>query len=210
MSYPVASTRVVRSSTNRKLGHMAATYREVGPTCPNDCALLGNGCYAGRGFVKFSQRGTFGTAGDLDTAAGVDIVRHVVSGDWLRPWGRGKRLDVKYLQRVTRWHTTTPRTHGFGYTHAHKLFDAAGHGPTTWPKNFNLLASVDSLRDRKAAKRAGWDTARVIEKTEDLSAGERLCPYDAARNAGHSSPRVTCRTCGWCIGGGADIAFLKF
>jgi hypothetical protein len=225
MTYPIESTRVVRYSTNRKLGHMAATYRAVGPTCPNDCALLGNGCYAGRGFVKFAARGTFGAAGDLDTAAGVDIVRHVVSGDWLRPWGGGKRLDIPYFRRVTRWHLSQPRTHGFGYTHAHNRFDAAGHGPTTWPRNFNLLASVDSLHARKVAKGAGWQTARVIDEPADIAGGERLCPYDAARRAGHSSPQVTCRTCRLCIGGlvqdqvppieirrhpGPDIAFLKF
>lgn len=46
----MANLRAVAESHNRKLGPgWSSTYREVGPTCPKSCPLLGNGCYAQRG-----------------------------------------------------------------------------------------------------------------------------------------------------------------
>ena len=88
----------------------------------------------------------------------------------------------------------------------------------TWPKNFVLLASCTTPEDREAANAAGWQTARVIEETDERGEGETLCPYDAAKHAQKggekSTPAINCRNCRKCWepdgqGLQRDIAFLK-
>lgn len=223
MAWELTGTRVVRVSGDRKTGPVSATYRQVGDTCPGSCGLLGNGCYAERGRVGIHQRKT-GTdhVGDLDEAAGMDLLRHMVSGDWFRKWGKWTRLDVEYVRSVIEWHRGQPRTQGWSYTHDFEAWDRAGVGPTSglWPENFVVLASCESKEQRARAKAAGWQTARVVEdQYEDgREEGEVYCPYDKAkhgqRGAEKSTPSVTCRTCRLCWepasdGLQKDIAFLK-
>jgi len=221
--YEISGTRVVRVSHDRKTGPVAATYRQVGPTCPSSCGLLGNGCYAERGRVGIHQRATGADhVGDLDEAAGMDLLRHMVAGDWFRQWGRWKRLDVAYVLRVIEWHREQPRTQGWSYTHDFEAWDRAGVGPSSglWPSNFMVLASCETKDAARRAKAAGWKTARVVEDqdTDGRDPGEVYCPYDKAkhsqRGGAKSTPDVTCRTCRLCwepAGDGLqkDIAFLK-
>ena len=108
--YPMPETRIVRVSGDRKTGPVAATYREVGPSCPSDCPLMGAGCYAQRGRVSLWAREQ--PEGDLDDAAGMDLLRWFVSGEAMRPWGNGVRLDVAYVEKMLAWHDQTPRTTG--------------------------------------------------------------------------------------------------
>lgn len=223
----VRGTRVVAISHDRKTGPVAATYRQVGTTCPLSCELLRNPdgspgrCYAQRGHVNFHQRKTGADyVDDLDKARGMDLIRHLISGDWFRTWGNGRRLDLELVETVLEWHKRNPRTQGWSYTHDWRAWDRADLGPSSglWPENFVLLASCTTPEDRAAANAAGWQTARVIDELSDRAAGETLCPYDAAKHAqrggARSTPPVTCRTCRKCWepdndGLQRDIAFLK-
>ena len=207
--YTLTQTKVVRVSGDRKTGPVSATYRPVGATCP-PCELAGNGCYAERGRVAIHAKRSAEETGDLDNAAGMDLVRHMVSGDWFRTWGAFQRLDREYVQRVLDWHRGQPRTLGWSYTHRYDVWDRAGLGPDAWPENFIVLASCDDLETAQAAQAAGWTTARVIESREELAEIEIFCPYDKAKHA-ETLPTVTCRTCRLCWEAphGKHIAFLK-
>jgi hypothetical protein len=223
----VIGTRVVGISHDRKTGAVAATYRQVGSTCPLSCAMLRKPdgskgpCYALKGNVAIHQRRTGADyRDDLDKARGMDLLRHLISGDWFRTWGNGRRLDMDLIETVIAWHKRNPRTLGWGYTHDFRAWDRAGMGPKsrTWPKNFVLLASCTTPEDREAANAAGWQTARVIEETDERGEGETLCPYDAAKHAQKggekSTPAINCRNCRKCWepdgqGLQRDIAFLK-
>ena len=207
MTYPLPQTKVVRISHDRKTGPVSATYRPVGTTCP-PCELAGHGCYAQRGRVNIHQRASADETGDLDNAAGIDLVRHMVSGDWFRPWGDYQRLDTAYVQAVLAWHREQPRTFGWSYTHRSDVWDRANLGPNFWPENFHCLASCDDLPTARAAQAAGWTTARVILDPSERERNEVLCPYDKAKHAG-VLPDVTCRTCHLCWAPANNIAFLK-
>ena len=210
MSYPLAETLVKRNSADRKLGGMSATYRVVGPTCPPGCPLLGNGCYAQRGYVDLVARRHVPATGDLDYAAGIDLVRHLVSGDWFRRWGKHTRLDRALVRRVIEWHKANPRTQGFSYTHDWRAFTRAGLGPRAWPSSFRILASVHTSAAAQQARRSGWQTARVIDRPDDREAGEILCPYDLSKYLKRQPIKVTCRTCRACFDGyRRPMAFLK-
>lgn len=207
MSYPLPQTNVVRVSHDRKTGPVSATYRPVGETCP-PCDLAGNGCYAQRGRVQIHAKRSATQTGNLDNAAGMDLIRHMVSGDWFRAWGDYQRLDTAYVRAVLAWHREQPRTTGWSYTHRSDVWDRAGLGPDAWPENFHCLASCDDLPTAIAAQAAGWTTARVISTAAERQKNEILCPYDKAKNAG-VLPDVTCRTCRLCWESPANIAFLK-
>ena len=227
MGWNIDGTRVVRVSHDRKTGPVSATYRRVGPTCPDSCGLLrdangdAGGCYALRGRVALHARRTGSDhVGNLDDAAGMDLLRHMVSGDWFRQWGSFKRLDVAYVRNVIAWHVSQPRTQGWSYTHDFDAWDRARVGPASglWPSNFLVLASCDTAEQRDRAKKAGWQTARVVEDDDQLADGECYCPYDKTKHSQKggtkSTPSVTCRTCRLCwepAGDGLqkDIAFLK-
>lgn len=223
----VIGTRVVAISHDRKTGAVAATYRQVGSTCPLSCAMLRKPdgskgpCYALKGNVNIHQAKTGADyRDDLDKARGTDLLRHMISGDWFRTWGHGRRLDLDLIETVIEWHKRNPRTFGWGYTHGFRAWDRAGLGPSsrTWPNNFVLLASCTTSEDRADANAAGWQTARVIEEENDREEGETLCPYDKAKHAqrggAKSMPSINCRNCRKCWepdNGGIqrDIAFLK-
>jgi hypothetical protein len=208
--YRLPQTKVVRVSGDRKTGPVSATYRPVGPTCPLGCGLLDDGCYAQRGRVNMHQAAAADDDGDLDQAAGMDLLRLMVSGGWFRRWGAYTRLDVAYVRQVIAWHAGQPRTHGWSYTHDWEVWDRAGVGPDAWPPNLTILASCDDLPTAQAAQAAGWTTARVIDSPADRAENEIACPYDKAKSGG-TVPDVTCRTCRLCWEppAGRHIAFLK-
>jgi hypothetical protein len=113
------------------------TYRPVGDTCPADCGLLDNGCYAQMGNVAMHERRAASTAGPSIRAAALAMVwaartqraaRLHVSGDFL---SRG-RVDVHYIRSLAfigRWLRTKmrrpERVNAWTYTHiARKRFAA--------------------------------------------------------------------------------------
>lgn len=203
---------VIPYSQDRKLGGMAATYRPVGFTCHLSCPLMGTKkkrgpCYALRGLVNFNQFRSARRSDSLTRAAGVDMIRHLVSGDVF--WQN--QLDVPLVEKIFGFHKEFKRTKGALYTHFIQAWEEAGITPDTVPKNLQVLASVDSSSARARARLSGWRTARTIHRPDEVEEGERLCPYDLAKHLKKKPISVTCRSCKLCWRAkGPDIAFIKF
>jgi hypothetical protein len=144
--------------------------------------------------------------------AGNRLVRHLVSGDWLRQDSRGRKiLDRVFVRTVIALHRSCPWLIGWGYTHAAEKFNAAGITPDTLPTNLHILASCDSLAEKEAHNSKGWRTARVIAERDDKTADEFLCPVDAQKREGVPQVlRTNCARCQACFAGTRNIAFLKF
>lgn len=199
-------------SQNRKLGPgVAATYRKVGKTCPPSCPLLNNGCYAQRGHTTFVERRAERTDDSLDKARGVGFIRHLVSGDWLKPTADDRRVvDRELLREVCSWHRQRSQrfTIGWGYTHAADRLKAAGFGPEHMPPNLQILASCDSKDEAKRLQDDGWRTARVTSEM-DAEPGEAYCPVDLAKKQKKECEQ-NCMTCRLCFGSEQNIVFLKF
>ncbi len=189
---------VTRNGDNFKLGKCATTYRPVGPTCPQDCALLGKGggCYAKRGFVAIHQRNALNSYHELDKANGVPLIRHHISGDvFLRD-----KLDTIYVDYILDWHKANPKTEGWMYTHRFQDWHKAGYSHLT--AGLTVLASVDTKKDKKAAKKAGWKYAYVTKDSNyKLEKDEIFCPFDAQKDAGKAMKdvKVKCKTCRLCF-----------
>jgi hypothetical protein len=75
-----------------------------------------------------------------------------------------------------------------GYTHAHREPRFAGY-------RRHLMASVESAKDARAARRRGWRTFRLLAGGARRVRGEITCP--ASEEAGK---RLTCAECGVCDG----------
>ena len=204
--------KTVANGNNSKLGAgVATTYRPVGLTCPPTCPLLGNGCYAQRGHVNIHARQSAKDFDELQKLAGNTLVRHLVSGDWLKPTANGGRIvDRALLRGVIALHRAATWLTGWGYTHAAEKLDAAGLGPESWPKNLTILASCHTTEQKAAHNARGWATARVIDQPHERLPDETLCPVDAAKHAGKKA-KTTCARCRKCFdGSNSNIAFLKF
>ena len=201
-------TITMRQSGNRKLGGMAATYRPVGATCPQSCPLLNNGCYAQRAFAGIAQGRAMKSRGLTTDFHGVDIVRWNVSGDVYT----NDHLDTGYVHDMVQFHRDHPETEGYTYCHRAEDLIMAGMGPSTWPGNFTILASCDSLEDRELYKDLGFKTARTVSSPDEVAAGEVLCPYDMFKHRGYQLSEIptNCRKCKLCFRGERDIAFVKF
>jgi hypothetical protein len=204
--------KAVPNGNNAKLGAgVATTYRPVGLTCPPTCPLLGNGCYAQRGRVNMHAERSASDNDELQTLAGNTLVRHLVSGDWLKPAANGRRVvDRALLRAVISLHKAAKWLTGWGYSHAAEQLHAAGFGPDAWPKNFTILASCHTAEEKAAHNGRGWATARVIDEPSDRLPDEVLCPVDAAKHTGKPAS-TTCARCRKCFDGeNRNIAFLKF
>jgi hypothetical protein len=205
--------KVTPNGNNAKIGPgVGTTYRPVGITCPTSCPLLGNGCYAQRGRVAIQAQRSANDDGDLMRLAGNTLVRHLVSGDWLRSDSRGRKvLDRVFVRAVIALHRKCPWLTGWGYTHAREEFSRAKINPADLPKNLHILASCETLEQKAGHNAAGWRTARVIAERDAKTADEFLCPVDAQKREGvPPADRTNCARCRACFAGTRNIAFLKF
>lgn len=205
--------KVTPNGANAKLGPgVGTTYRPVGITCPNTCPLLNNGCYAKRGHVAIQQAISKDDDHDLMKLGGNTLVRHLVSGDWLKTLANGRKiLDRALVKGVIKLHRKCPWLTGWGYTHAIDRFDRAGITPASLPSNFHLLASCDNADQKAQANANGWRTARVIDEVADKQPDEFLCPVDAQKRKGvPAEKRTNCDRCKACFSTDRNIAFLKF
>lgn len=205
--------KVTPYGQNAKLGlGVGTTYRPVGLTCPSDCPLLGNGCYAQRGHVAIQQAASARDNHDLSRLAGNALVRHLVSGDWLKTLKDGRKiLDRVLVRSVIELHKKCPWLTGWGYTHAADRFQRAGITPDTLPSNLHILASCDSAEQKAEHNANGWRTARVIDELSDRQPDEFVCPVDAQKRAGIPLVnRTSCARCKACFATNKNIAFLKF
>ena len=213
---------VTTAGGNSKLGPcVASTSRQVGPTCPSDCPLLNNGCYAQRGRMAYHSSnvlsyGSHDEDDPLSKADGAPLIRHLAAGGWCKPTADDRRVvDRDFLRYVINWHRRPSQryTIGWGYTHAAGKIDAAGLGPEAWPEGLEILASCHTEEEAKAHQARGWRTARVIDEPEDKTADEVLCPFDLAKRRGvkNTDNPTTCASCRLCMPGETkNIAFLKF
>lgn len=206
--------KVVPNGGNLKLGvGVGTSYRPVGITCPSGCPLLKTRkCYALRGRVAIQQARSADDNHDLMRLAGNALVRHLVSGDWLKATKNGRKiLDRAFVRAVIALHKSCPWLTGWGYTHAAKAWRTAGIAPADLPSNLHILASCDSAEEKAEHNANGWRTARVIDELADRLPDEFVCPVDAQKRAGIPvERRTTCTRCGACFRTGKNIAFLKF
>ncbi len=205
--------KVVPSGDNAKLGPgVGTTYRPVGVTCPPSCPLMGNGCYAQRGHVGIHAAKSINDNHNLMRLAGNTLVRHLVSGDWMRKNAKGQTvLDRAFVGAVVKLHRLCPWLTGWGYTHDVKQFDKAGIKPSDLPSNLHILASCDSADEKAEYNASGWRTARVIQESSERQPDEFLCPVDAQKRKGvETAKRTNCARCKACFATTKNIAFLKF
>jgi hypothetical protein len=205
--------KVTPRGHNAKLGlGVGTTYRPVGLTCPSDCPLLNGGCYAQRGHVAIQQSRSKNDDHDLMTLGGNTLVRHLVSGDWMKTLKDGRKwLDKAFIRSVIALHVKCPWLTGWGYTHAADKFRKAGINPSDLPSNLHILASCDTVSQKQEHNAAGWRTARVIQELADRTKDEFVCPVDAQKRAGiPQERRTTCAQCKACFNTSKNIAFLKF
>jgi hypothetical protein len=144
--------------------------------------------------------------------AGNTLVRHLVSGDWLRTLKNGKKtLDRALVKAVIALHRKCPWVVGWGYTHAASEWQKAGIGPKDLPSNLHVLASCDSAEQKAEHNANGWRTARVIQEASERQKDEVLCPADAQKRKGIApEKRTNCSRCRACFATDKNIAFLKF
>lgn len=191
---------------------LGATYRTVGATCPNSCIfhpinktlsvaeiiarwgesvdLLQVGeCYANKGHTgNHSRRAAQLTMTDWGKLSKRKLIRINVSGDILLPDGS---LDVDYMLDLCAVARANPETQYWMYTHAWQLLSEGDAQGIAIPSNIEILASVNSDDEYKAAKAWGWRTARATSDVSTLNKREVVCP----EQTGKASSCVACGLC---------------
>lgn len=207
---------------NDKIGRAIIVNRPVGKSCPTNCPLLNNGCYAKKTEKRFDnaraavEENMDITADDLvsllDSASkqGKDIRVHE-RGEFLHD---GK-LDRPYLNA---WHKALSlrpnHPHIWAYTHVYLKSIAKLAQPKV-----SVYASVHNEEDVKKAQNKGFklfawqvDIRKRKGGSPDVSKklnlpilGETLvCPEQRL-----GRKKITCDKCRWCIEGKGNVVFLK-
>jgi len=179
---PMIQTWIIRTDREPVGAVAEGADRAICGRCPY---RSGNGCYVNIGhapravYLAF-HRGTYQQCPDLAAVAAVGRGRKVRLGSYGDP----------VAAPVAVWNALVSESTGHaGYTHQ-----------WSWHRNalaFRqlVMASVDSPRERRKAKRAGWRTFRVKTKSAPRDRGEVVCP--ASSEAGK---RVDCASCLACNG----------
>jgi hypothetical protein len=212
---PDVAVLVTANSGNNKIGPIAATYREVGPTCP-PCALI-DICYATRGYVKMIMERAADRFDSLESCRGAPLIRHMVAGDCFKKTKHRKPrsiVDRVFLRWLLAWHAQRSQrwTEGWMYTHGARQVAKAGFGPERFKgSGLTVLASCETLNDAQELQRAGWKTARVTEERGDLQPKEVYCPYDLSKH-NKTKPDTNCAQCRLCFAteyADLNIVFLQ-
>lgn len=198
---------VATGSTNRKTGGMLQTWiiradvepheaRKTGQDASicGDCPHRAGSCYvvlhqAPLSVFRAYKRGSYRTAGDLQTIAAVGKGKAVRLGSY----GDPAAVPVEVWEALV----SEAASHT-GYTHQ-------------WRKVPSLrtfcMASCDTEADRLEAKANGWRTFRVRAADAPLMDREITCPASA-----EGGSRTTCDRCGLCAGlrkwSGKDVAII--
>ena len=171
------------SSDNRKLigyrrpAFVFATYRAVGPTCPDTCALLPRksaepdqdtgGCYAKQGNCGIHQAKaadlTFDCHEWIDTRPRNAIIRFNVTGDIVGVDG------PEYREAVRSGMQGRPDLQAWLYTHAW-ADPAIQAWRDTLPSNCSVIASCDSEMEAVQAYLAGWSRVAVVGRGNENGA----------------------------------------
>lgn len=154
-------------SSNKKLGKgVRATYREVGPTCPQDCQhLQSKSCYAMYAFVKIHADKSEYDKNDANIIYSYltnlplkKKIRHHVSGDFMKP---GDEIDNDYIDAVLAGHKLRPDLQGWTYTHVWKRLDSEEMNSE---KSLTVNASCDTEDDVRKALSEGWPATMVVDE----------------------------------------------
>ena len=185
---------VAKNDFHPKLGRAYRTYRPVGTTCPSECPLLNNGCYAQNGPVAMhSSRSA--TAPDnwkdklLQLPPGSKI-RYMVSGDLFTD----DRPDWGTISGILEVHSNRKDLKGWSYTHGWRRLDASMLNSLP---NLTVNASTESLDDALRALTNGWPTVMVVpsgfpKRVEYDQVAVLVCPNQ-------TNPEVTCDRCMLCF-----------
>lgn len=141
-----------------------ATYRPVGPTCPQDCVLLNAGCYAQTGPVSWQERRAGKETFDpVLWALGLPqnaLIRWNVSGDVVGADG------AEYREAIKLAHELRPDIKGWSYTHAWDRPEILAWADSL-PTNVRIVASLDDPQDTDRAQAMGWRTVAHVVATAD-------------------------------------------
>jgi len=162
----------VSDSGNRKImgsKKVDATYVSIKTSCPKDCPLMGEGCYAELGYVGITSHRLDDEAkgqSPLDTArAEAKAIDESYNGKEV-PRGRDLRLHVSGDSRTLLGSRVLNRAIGrwkqrgggavWSYTHAWK------HVPREEWTNVSMLASVNHVNEVADAREQGYAPAIVV------------------------------------------------
>jgi len=154
---------VVLNSDNSKIGRAAATYAPIKQTCPSNCKLRNNGCYAQSGNVGFQvsrlEREMDGLGGDvLAIMEGDEIyekARLVYQGHPLRLHVSGDATTNFRAAQMARGAAVWPGP-VWSYTHAWRDVSRKSWGIVS------VLASCESASEVAEALDAGYAPALVV------------------------------------------------
>jgi len=186
-------------SSNAKVGKIPVTTSSKA-TCPTECPMLANGCYASAGFhtnmhwdkVTSGERGTpmAGLVEHINKLPKGQLWRHNVAGD-LIPDHMGQ-IDSNALAELTR---ANKGKRGFTYTH---------YDPSN-PINRNAIAEANrggftvnvSHNSPQEALAANHGQPRVtIVPSDYWTTGDTVGPI--VRCPAETRDKVTCKTCKLC------------
>jgi hypothetical protein len=116
---------VAKNDFHPKLGRAYRTYRPVGVTCPSECPLLNNGCYAQNGPVAMHSSRSATAPDDwkdklLQLPPG-SKVRYMVSGDLFTD----DQPDWDTISGILEVHSNRKDLKGWSYTHGWRRLDAS-------------------------------------------------------------------------------------
>ena len=191
----------VETSVNAKLGLVSATYASQS-SCPRSCRWFGAGCYAETGHVGQTTRRLNGSpvrgplgvarveARAMDGLSGDRLLRLHVVGD-ARTNAAARILGEACRRYARRGMLPRRGKKVWTYTHAWQTVARSSWGPAV-----SVLASVETVRDARAAMAAGYAAAVVVTDFERDGAypidGTTVLPCPEQTRG------ITCRECGLC------------
>ena len=188
------SVTAVEASKNSKTGTCSATYAAQ-VTCPPDCPLMGEGCYAEAGRVGITTRrlndgaqGAMGAAHEeadaIDTLSGLlDLRLHVV-GDCATD--EAARIvsgaAERFMERAL-------RTDAWAYTHAWRDVERESWG------GVSVLASCHDETQVHEAMDKGYATCMTVEEMPEKAYKQDGVTYIPCIEQTRDTPCVECRLC---------------
>lgn len=196
MEQPLAIA--VEASKNAKTGTVHATYATQA-SCPSDCALLNQGCYAQSGPIgittaRLNRVAALSKPTPLTIAmAEADAIAKLSGSLDMRIHVVGDCTTSAAASIVSKAAIAKLKTgrRAWTYTHAWKTVD-----PAAWD-GVSVLASTDSLSQVEVAREQGWATAAVVSQFESESVhkqqGVKILPCP------NQTRNVKCSDCMLCF-----------
>lgn len=201
----------VENSKNEKIGEVAATYVSIEASCPDTCALKGEGCYASMGNVGVHVRRLDKVAketnsSDVEAATQErDAIIASFKGKNI-PYGKPLRLHVsgdcktkKAVKILNEGIDNYVKRGGkvWTYTHAWKAVKRSD-----WSNNVSVLASIDKPSDVNLARKKGYAPAIVVAEFPDSDKAFTLMDSGSTKFIpcpNQTKSDVTCLDCKLCM-----------